>query len=163
MGSVVMNKKGIALLAALSSGAVLAALLLWPKPLLSGPGTLSPKPGCDLHRGPCRASAAGSVAITLQIAPLSIPVLDELQLEVQLEGIEARSVEVQFTGIDIDMGQLRYPLELAGERVFRGPAWLSVCSQRRMTWQALVVVDGGRYKAPFRFETEYRRGFSILE
>jgi len=107
--------------------------------------------------------AADGVSVTLRIAPLSIPVLDELQLEVRLEGSVARHVEVQFSGIDVDMGLLRYPLEALGEGVFRGPGWLSVCSQRRMIWQALVVVDGGRYQAPFRFTAEYRRGFSILE
>ena len=160
-----MNRQGLILLVLLLLllCAVPAAVLLWPSSYPAGPYTLSPEPGCDLHRGACRALAAEGVAITLRIEPLSIPLLDELQLEVRLEGTEARSVEVQFTGIDVDMGLLRYPLEAAGKGFFRGPAWLSVCSKRRMTWQALVVVDGGRYRAPFRFDTEYRRGFSIVE
>lgn len=160
LGRVLLSRQGAALLALLSLGAV---LLQWPGLPSSGPESLSPEAGCDLHRGGCRASDGGNVALTLLIAPLSIPVLDELQLEVRLEGSEARRVEVQFTGIDVDMGLLRYPLEAVGGGVFRGPAWLSVCSQRRMTWQALVLVDEGRYMAPFRFDTEYRRGFSIME
>lgn len=144
-------------------GLTLLALTLWPALLSAGTYIFSPEAGCDLHQGACRASAAGGVAIALRIEPLRIPVLDELQLEVTLEGIEAREIEVQFSGINVDMGLLRYPLEPAGGGVFRGPAWLSVCSARRMTWQALVMVDGGRYQAPFRFDAEYRREFSLLE
>lgn len=144
-------------------GVALVTLALWPALLSATSNTLSPKVGCDLHQGACRASAAGGGAITLRIDPLRIPVLDELQLEVRLEGIEASDIEVQFSGINVDMGLLRYNLEPAGRGVFRGPAWLSVCSARRMIWQALVVVDGGRYEAPFQFDTEYRREFSLIE
>lgn len=165
-GSIAVNRRGAALLAMLLVGALVAALP-WPAWLPPGPYILSPEPGCDLHQGACRAAAAGDAAgdaaITLRIAPLSIPLLDELQLEVRLEGVEARRVEVQFRGIDVDTGRLRYPLQAAGRDVFQGPAWLSVCSQRRMTWEALVVADGGRYTAPFQFDTEYRRGFAITE
>jgi len=116
--------------------------------------TLQPVAGCDLHRGPCHAETAGGGRVSLLITPQSIPVLEELQLQVRLQGIEAESVEVQFTGVDVDMGLLRYPLSAAGEGVFRGPAWLSVCAQRRMQGQILV---------PFQFDTEYRRGFKMLE
>ncbi len=161
-GSIAVNRRGAALLAMLLVGA-LVAVLPWPAWLPPGPYILSPEPGCDLHQGACRAAAAGDAAITLRIAPLSIPLLDELQLEVRLEGIEARRVEVQFRGIDVDMGLLRYPLQAAGRDVFQGPAWLSVCSQRRMTWEALVVADGGRYKASFQFDTAFWRGFTITE
>ena len=162
-GSIAVNRRGAALLAMLLGGALVAALP-WPAWQPPGPYILSPEAGCDLHQGACRAAvAAGDAAITLRIAPLSIPLLDELQLDVRLEGIAARRVEVQFRGIDVDMGLLRYPLQAAGRDVFQGPAWLSVCSQRRMTWEALVVADGGRYTAPFRFDTAYRRGFTITE
>jgi hypothetical protein len=63
------------------------------------------------------------------------------------------------------MGLLRYPLTAVGDGVYRGPAWLSVCSQRRMTWQALVRVESERgvLQAPFRFDTVFQRGFSVLE
>ncbi len=127
--------------------------------------TLMPEPGCDLHRGPCEAAEAGGGRIGLSITPRPIPVLDELQLAVTVQGVEAEAVEVWFTGVDVDMGLLRYSLSETGTGVFRGRAWLSVCSQRQMTWQVQVRVDGpqGLVLAPFRFDTVYRRGFTLVE
>jgi hypothetical protein len=127
--------------------------------------TLQPEPGCDLHRSPCYAVGAEVGRVSLSITPQPVPVLDELQLEVRLQGVEAETVEIRFTGVDVDMGLLRYPLSAVGEGVFRGPGWLSVCSQRRMTWQALVWIEGpqGVIRVPFYFDAEYRRGFTVLE
>lgn len=143
----------------------LAILRWWFVASQTGVVTLQPAAGCDLHRGPCSVRATDGGQVSLRITPQPIPVLEELQLQVRLQGIEAESVEVQFTGVDVDMGLLRYPLSRVAEGEFRGPAWLSVCSQKRMTWQALVRVESrrGQILVPFRFDTEYRRGFKMLE
>lgn len=120
--------------------------------------------GCDLQTSPCTATAEGGRSIRFAIAPEGIPLLEPLAVSVALQGIEASSVEVVFRGVDVDMGRLLYPLHSQGKHYFTGGASLSVCTQRRMTWEALVVVtgQGRRYAVPFLFDTEYRSKFKLI-
>lgn len=122
------------------------------------------EPECDLHKGGCRAVSGQGASIELAIYPREIPLLERLEVNVVLKGIEASSVAVVFTGVDVDMGTLVYPLDSSGDGLFSGRASLSVCSQRRMTWQAAVVVEaeGVRYEVPFYFDTEYRSKFDFI-
>lgn len=120
--------------------------------------------GCNLHEGACRADSGEGASIELAISPREIPLLERLDVSVALEGIEASAVEVVFTGVDVDMGTLAYPLESSPGGRYSGWASLSVCSQSRMTWKATVVVEaeGVKYEVPFLFDTEYRSKFNFI-
>ena len=119
---------------------------------------------CDLKYSPCDAISGKGRSIRLSISPDGIPLLEPLNVSVALEGITASSVEVVFSGVDVDMGRLAYPLSSHHSQFFSGGASLSVCTRRSMTWEALVVIteQGRRLVVPFRFDTEYRSKFELI-
>ena len=119
---------------------------------------------CELRSSPCRATTQNGKSIEFSIAPEGIPLLQPLDVSVRLVGVNASSVEVIFSGVDVDMGTLVYPLTAEGEHHFRGGASLSVCSQRKMRWKAMVVMvaEGRSYSVPFLFDTEYRPQFNFI-
>ncbi len=112
-------------------------------------------PDCDLRQAPCESALPSGASIRFAVEPPSIPVLQPLQLRVQLQGLDARRVEVDFTGVDMAMGYNRVRLDSVGPGAFAGQGVLPVCVRARMEWEARVLVDTGeaRVVAPFRFET----------
>jgi hypothetical protein len=125
--------------------------LLHPQAQLSAPLNTA----CDLRAGPCTSTLPDGGRVTLSIEPRSLPLARPLEIEVRLQGIEARDAAVDFVGVNMDMGLNRAPLEPAGGGRFTGTGMLPVCSRNRMVWDARVLVEtpGGLVAAPFRFET----------
>lgn len=110
---------------------------------------------CDLRAGPCASQLPGGGSVSFQIQPASIPVMQPLQLEVMLEGAEASAVELDFRGVDMNMGLNRARLDAQADGRFRGEGILPVCMSQRMLWEARVLLktDRGMVAAPFRFWT----------
>jgi hypothetical protein len=117
--------------------------------------TATVEPGCDLHKRACTATLPDGGRIELSIAPRPIPMVTPLQLEVKLAGIEAAKVEVDFAGVDMNMGYNRPELAATGPGRFASEAMLPVCVTGKMAWQATVIVEAGRQRiaAPFRFNS----------
>lgn len=111
--------------------------------------------GCDLHRQPCAAQLPDSGRIELGISPRPIPMVAPFQAEVRVTGIKASKVEIDFAGVDMNMGYNRPALVQAADGSFRGEALLPVCVTGKMAWQATVLVesDTARIAAPFRFNS----------
>lgn len=148
------NKPLVATIAALIlaiGAAVGARLWLVPNPETSVTAALDPS--CDLHAGPCSSDIPGGGRIELSIEPRPIPLLRPLRLVVKTQGLDARQVEVDFTGVDMNMGFNRPKLKEEGDQQFSGETVLPVCITGRMAWQAAVVVTTPKLKAvaPFRF------------
>jgi hypothetical protein len=143
----------LALLLAAVLGVVIyqAWPLLYPRAVALAPLD----PGCRLRQGPCTAAFAEGGAVTLAIEPQGIPVVAPLTLRVDLAGLQALGVAVDFAGVDMNMGYNRVALEPAGEGRYQGKGMLPVCVRDRMTWEAKVLVQtrSGLMVAPFRFET----------
>ncbi len=112
-------------------------------------------PSCDLQTGPCRAEFPGGGRIDLSIHPRPIEGLKPLRLEVHTEGLEARSVEVDFRGLGMEMGYNRPQLERGADGNYSGAGMISVCVLGRMFWEVTVLANtkAGVLAAPFRFET----------
>ena len=110
---------------------------------------------CDLRAGPCMSSLPGGGRISFSITPQNIPVLKPLTLEVKLDGLEASSVEVDFRGIDMNMGFNRSKLDPRGKGTYTGTGTIPVCMRDAMEWEARVLArtDTGLVAAPFRFIT----------
>lgn len=143
---------GLGLLATIVGFAIYEAQpLLNPKPALSIPLD----PGCDLRSGPCRALVPGGGELSFEILPRTIPVLAPLSLRVVAEGLESHGVEVDFAGVDMNMGFNRVPLKAVGGGLYEGEGLLPICVRNRMAWEAMVLVQtpSGLIAAPFRFET----------
>ena len=152
------NKALIAAIAALALAiAAAAGAKLWLRPDPSATLTAPLDPACDLHSGPCTSAIPGGGRIRLSIAPHPIPLLRPLHIAVTLEGLDARSVEVDFTGVDMNMGYNRQQLKAQSDGQYTGAATLPVCITGRMAWQASVIVTTNKIKAvaPFRFVTSH--------
>jgi hypothetical protein len=110
---------------------------------------------CDLQTGPCSSNIPDGGRIMLSIAPHPIPLLRPLQLNVKVDGLDARMVEVDFAGVNMNMGYNRHVLVAQSAGQYAGEASLPVCISGRMAWQASVIVSTGKVKAvaPFRFVT----------
>ncbi len=110
---------------------------------------------CDLRAGPCVGLLPGGGEISFSIEPKEIPLVTPLQLGVELKGLSARSVEVDFVGIGMQMGFNRSQLQSKGGGRFGGKGVLPVCIRSAMEWEAKVLVhtDDGVMAAPFRFIT----------
>ena len=155
-----MNKKilidivGIAALALV----VVVGYKLSPLLLPKADRSVLPDPACDLHRGSCGASLPGGGSVRFSITPRPIPTLSQLQMEVALTGREAGKVEVDFAGIDMNMGLNRPELAAQGGGRFTGQGSLPVCVTGRMDWLATVMIDTGseRIAVPFRFASQSR-------
>jgi hypothetical protein len=109
---------------------------------------------CDLHRGPCSATLSDGGRIELEISPRPIPLLRPLEIRAKITGMQARRVEIDFSGVSMNMGFNRPVLKDTGNQTFTGQATLPVCITGRMEWQASVMVntDEAQIIAPFHFE-----------
>jgi len=132
-----------------------AAYRIWPllNPEIAATAPLDPD--CDLRAGPCSVVFADGGKVSFGIEPREIPVVESLDLVVRLDGLEARSAEVDFQGIDMNMGYNRAGLKPAGAGRFVGNGMLPVCVRYAMEWEARVLLhtDRGLLAAPFRFIT----------
>ncbi|MDP2811699.1 MAG: hypothetical protein Q8O34_16295 [Rhodocyclaceae bacterium] len=145
----------------LIDAAIVLALLLtaaagyWLSPFLLPKADVAATPmaGCNLHRQPCAATLPGGAAIELSVTPRPIPMIRPLRLEVAVTGIEARKVEIDFAGKDMNMGYNRPVLAAEGPGRFVGQTTLPVCVTGEMAWKATVLVETGRERiaAPFLF------------
>jgi hypothetical protein len=124
--------------------------LLMPKADL----TAQPDPRCDLHRESCAATLPEGGRVRFSLTPRPIPVTAPLNMTVELEGLDAQAVSVDFAGVSMNMGFNRPGLNPAGRGQFAGQTVLPVCVTGRMTWQATVLVESGsrRIAVPFRFD-----------
>jgi hypothetical protein len=143
---------GLGLLAVAAGVAILEVRpFLTPEPIFSAPLD----PACDLRLGPCSASFPGGGELSFEIRPRAIPVLAPLALNVEVRGLESGVVQVDFSGVDMNMGLNRVNLEQAGVGRFEGEGMLPTCVRNRMAWEAKVFVEtpAGLLAAPFRFQT----------
>lgn len=116
-------------------------------------------PSCDLQQGPCSAVIEGVGTVTFTIAPRPIPLVEPLEFSVEATLPGVRGVEVDFSGVDMNMGYNRFVLPAAGGGRYAGEGMLPVCVRNRMTWEAKVMLETAdvMYVAPFRFDTVARR------
>jgi hypothetical protein len=119
-------------------------------------------PACDLTSSACEVRFADGGTVRLDILPRGIPVVEPLRVEVELTGLPVpERIELDFAGVDMDMGYNRVTLDPAPEPgVYAGNGMLPVCVRERMTWEARVLLHlpNGTLAAPFRFDTTRRGG-----
>ena len=117
--------------------------------------TVQADPSCDLRTGGCELPLPGGGLVSFSIEPENIPVMQPLQLDVAVRGIEVQGVEVDFTGVDMNMGFNRSGLAETTPGHFRGESTLPVCIRNRMDWEARVIIKtkSGSIVAPFLFYT----------
>ena len=117
-----------------------------------------PLDDCDLQQHACRRKLPGGGEVAFSITPRPIPLVSPLKLRVEVQGAPVRKVEVDFSGVSMNMGYNRPVLKPAGQGVFEGEGFLPVCIRQRMDWEAKVCLHmPGRVLAiPYRFDTVKR-------
>jgi hypothetical protein len=115
-------------------------------------------PACDLRQAACSVRFLDGGSVRLDIRPRGIPTVQPLAIAVQLAGLPTpERVELDFAGLDMDMGFNRVPLTPVADAPGRwsGTGMLPVCVRARMTWEARVLLHlpNGTLAAPFRFDT----------
>jgi hypothetical protein len=85
--------------------------------------------------------------------PRPIPLMKPFTVEVQLDGWSAEQVDVDFSGVEMNMGLNRFTLLDQGQGRWIVEASIPVCVTGRMEWQAAVTLSRGqqRISIPFRF------------
>ena len=123
--------------------------LLLPKADVS----VFPDVHCDLHQQACGVDLPGGGRVELSVGTRPIPMVKPFRVEVKVIGAEANLVEVDFAGIDMNMGLNRPQLLPLGGGVFAAEATLPVCITGLMEWQATVLLDVGKQSIaiPYRF------------
>lgn len=136
---------------------VIGAAGYWFSPLLlpTADVAATADAGCDLHRQACGAALPDGGRLELSITPRPIPMVRPLSVDVRVSGIDVGKVEIDFVGIDMNMGYNRPQLTPAGVGRFTGSASLPVCITGSMAWQATVLLESGRRRisVPFRFDS----------
>ncbi len=120
---------------------------------------------CNLNKRSCRALLSEKASIVFSILPREIPLLKPIGLQVRLNNIDAREVMVEIKGVNFNMGKFRTKLKIDKDFIYHGISSLSVCSEKIMIWEAIVIVKSEKkiILAPFRFKTHYKPTFIILE
>ena len=110
---------------------------------------------CDLRKGKCWSELPNGGKVSFSIMPKDIPVLAPLELMVTTEAVDVSTVELDFVGINMDMGYNHTKLERTGRHHFKGTAIIPVCVRDKMVWEARILLqtDTGLLMAPFRFYT----------
>ena len=149
-----MNKKilidiiGILLIALV----VVIGYKLSPLLLPKADVTVQPDPVCDLQLQACAVDLPGGGKIELSMGTRPVPMVKPFEVQVLASGFVPSRVEVDFSGIDMNMGFNRPALTARGNGRFAVEATLPVCITGQMDWQVTVLIETGRERIaiPFR-------------
>lgn len=149
-----MNKKilidaiGILLIALVVVVGYKLSPMLLPKADL----TIRPEAACDLNHQVCSALLPGGARVELSSSVHPVPMVKPFQVQVTISGLTPARVEVDFSGIDMNMGVNRPQLADQGSGRFVAEVSLPVCITGQMDWQVTVLIETGRQRIaiPYR-------------
>lgn len=110
---------------------------------------------CRLDRQICSAALPDGGRLEVSLEPRPVSTITPIRVSVSIAGLPAGRVEVEFQGVDMNMGLHRLPLVSAGSGRFSGETTLPVCVTGQMVWQATILIEADRknISVPFRFES----------
>ncbi len=152
-----MNKKilidliGLELIALV----VIVGYKLSPMLLPKADVTVAPDAACNLQQQACSVTLPAGGVVELSMGSRPIPMVKPFEVKVTARGFEADRVEVDFSGVDMNMGLNRPQLTARGNGEYAAEATLPVCITGGMDWQATVLLETGsqRIAIPYRFST----------
>lgn len=117
--------------------------------------TVQPDPACDLQRQACAVDLPGGGKIELTMQTRPVPMVKPFGVQVVASGFAPARVEVDFAGIDMNMGLNRPQLIAGKDGIFTGEVSLPVCITGLMDWQITLLVERGqeRIAIPYRLST----------
>ena len=114
---------------------------------------VQPDPACNLQRQACKATLPSGGTVELAMATRPIPMVKPFEVQVTTSGFSPGRVEVDFAGIEMNMGLNRPELAAHGNGRFAAQVTLPVCITGAMDWQVTVLIENGgeRIAIPWRF------------
>lgn len=112
--------------------------------------------GCDLHISACSAFFLDGKKATLSLTPKTIPLLKPINAELTLEGLDAKSVQLNIVGLNMNMGINHNTLTHINKQLLTGKIILPICSTEKMQWEAQAIIhttNNKTFVAPFNFST----------
>lgn len=115
--------------------------------------TVLPDPVCNLQKQSCAVNLPSGGKVELSLGGKTIPLVKPFEVQVKTSGVSPSRVEIDFAGVDMNMGYNRPELISQGEGRYVGEATLPVCITGHMDWQATVLIEAGaeRIAVPYRF------------
>jgi len=113
---------------------------------------------CDLHQQACESSM-GDAVVNLKISPHPIPIAKPLGIELNIQNLKAKKVELDISGINMYMGYNRVTLLQTEPGEFVGTSMLAFCTNQKMEWQITLMIhleDGSQVQVPYTLETVNR-------
>ncbi len=152
-----MNKKilidliGVLLIALV----VVVGYKLSPLLLPKADVTVHPDPNCDLQQQACPVNLPSGGKIELLMGTRPVPMVKPFEVLLTSSGFAPTRVEVDFAGVDMNMGLNRPELTARGEGKFSATVTLPVCITGQMDWQVTVLIESGneRIAIPYRLHS----------
>lgn len=117
--------------------------------------TVQPDPVCNLQREACSVALPSGGKIQLTMGTRPVPLVKPFEAQVTTTGLSPSRVEIDFAGVDMNMGMNRPQLTERGTGNYTAEVTLPVCITGQMDWQATVLLESGneRIAIPYRFST----------
>ena len=114
--------------------------------------TVQPDPACDLQREACAVNLPSGGKIELSMGTRPVPMVKPFEVQVATSGFSPSRVEVDFAGVDMNMGFNRPEFTAGSNGKYSATVTLPVCITGLMDWQVTVLVETGseRVAIPFR-------------
>jgi len=116
---------------------------------------VQPDPACDLQRQACAVKLPAGGSVELEMGTRPIPMVKPFEVRVTTSGISPGRVEVDFAGVEMNMGFNRPELSPRGNGLHSAQVTLPVCITGAMDWQVTVLIENGgqRVAIPYRFSS----------
>jgi len=117
--------------------------------------TVQPDPGCDLQQQACAVNLPSGGKIELSMGVRPVPMVKPFEVQVATSGFSPSRVEVDFAGVDMNMGLNRPEFTARGDGKFSANVTLPVCITGQMDWQVTVLIETGseRIAIPYRLKS----------
>ena len=117
--------------------------------------TVQPDPVCNLQREACSVALPSGGKVQFAMGTRPVTLVKPFEVQVTTSGFSPTRVEVDFAGIDMNMGLNRPQLAARGAGSYTAEVTLPVCITGSMDWQATVLIETGgeRVAIPYRFST----------
>ncbi len=112
-------------------------------------------PRCNLSRQTCRFQLSTGQGNSLSATPIPTPAGRPIAFTLQSQANEFNSANIEFEGVEMNMGVFRQALSSSGTDQFAGSLVLPLCVTGPMRWRVRLLVNGreGLREIEFQLET----------
>ena len=114
--------------------------------------TVQPDSSCDLQQQACTVKLPNGGEVTLAMGTRPVPMVKPFEVQVTTSGFTPGRIDIDFAGVDMNMGYNRPELLARGNGRFTTGATLPVCITGLMDWQVTLLIERGSESIaiPFR-------------